>query len=351
MLEHAEVLCEGWVVALMLPEHAETNMVNVFISYSHADETLRQELDKHLMALKRQGLIDVWHDRRITAGEEWADQIDANLRTADVILLLVSPDFIASSYCYEKELQEALDRHEQGKTIVIPVILRPCEWKDLSFGKLQAATKDGRPVIKYGNLDDAFLEVTLAVKAAVARINARSGAPTARPGPAATVEQSANRSPSGHPPAQRSSNLSVAKSFSQYDYSKFLAEAMDYIASFFENSLNELHTRNPQIQSTFRRPDKDGFDAGLFQDGKRVASCGVWIGNGMFGGHLQYSSSGLGNRNSYNESLTMGDDGHVLGFKSLLLGSGSGGEKLLSLEGAAEHLWAMFVGPLQRRDR
>jgi hypothetical protein len=326
-------------------------MVKVFISYSHADEALRQELDKHLMALKRQDLIDVWHDRRITAGEEWADQIDTNLRAADVVLLLVSSDFIASSYCYEKELLEALRRHEQGKAIVIPVILRPCDWKDLPFGKLQAATKDGRPVTKYANLDDAFLEITLAIKGAIAHIDARSKLATAKPSRLATGERLGDRDSVTHAPAQRSSNLSVAKAFSQYDYTKFLAEAMEYVASFFENSLNELTARNPQLQSTFRRPDKDGFDAGLFESGKRIASCGVWLGSGIGGGNLHYSASGLGQRNSYNESLSMDDDGYSLGFRSLGLAGVVDPKKLLSLEGAAEHLWSLFIAPLQRRDR
>lgn len=101
-------------------------MVRIFISYAHADEDLRQELGKHLVGLKRQRLVEIWHDRDISAGEEWARSIDENLRAADVILLLVSVDFIASQYCFEIELKEALRRHDAGDGVVIPVILRPC---------------------------------------------------------------------------------------------------------------------------------------------------------------------------------------------------------------------------------
>lgn len=97
-------------------------MIRIFISYAHADEALRQEFDKHLASLKHQGLVEVWHDRRIAAGEEWANAIDANLRSADVILLLVSADFIASRYCYEVELQEALRRHTAGEAVVIGML-------------------------------------------------------------------------------------------------------------------------------------------------------------------------------------------------------------------------------------
>lgn len=139
-------------------------MVSIFFSYSHRDESLRDELEKHLAGLKHQGLIDTWHDRRITAGEEVDDAISEHLEKADIILLLVSPDFIASDYCYSIEMVRALQRHNNGEARVIPVILRPCDWKDLEFGKLLATPKDGKPVTKFPNQDEAFLEVTIAKK-------------------------------------------------------------------------------------------------------------------------------------------------------------------------------------------
>ena len=140
-------------------------MIRVFLSYSHVDEKYRDALEKHLTSLKRQGLIDSWHDRRIAPGEEWASSIDENLRSADIILLLVSADFIASEYCHEIEMREALARHERKEAVVIPVILRPCHWTGLLFSKLQAATKDGKPVEKYQSYDDAFLEIIRNIEA------------------------------------------------------------------------------------------------------------------------------------------------------------------------------------------
>ena len=116
----------------------------LFFSYSHADENLRDQLEKHLVALQRQGVISSWHDRRITAGTELADAIDGHLDAADVILLLISPDFIASDYCYDREMKRAMERHRTGDARVIPVILRPCDWKDLPFGTLLAYA-EGRP--------------------------------------------------------------------------------------------------------------------------------------------------------------------------------------------------------------
>jgi tetratricopeptide (TPR) repeat protein len=117
--------------------------------------------------LKRQGVIETWHDRRIGAGKEFDSEISEHLETAQIILLLISPYFIASDYCYDIEMTSALERHKSGEARVIPVILHPCDWHSLPFGKLTAIPKDGKPVSKYPNQHDAFLEVSLAIRTAV----------------------------------------------------------------------------------------------------------------------------------------------------------------------------------------
>jgi hypothetical protein len=119
-------------------------MAILFFSYSHRDEALRDQLETHLAMLKRQGFITTWHDRRITAGESFENTISVNLERADIVLLLVSPDFIASDYCYEKETMRTLERHREGTCTAIPVILRPCDWHDAPFGGLLASPKDGK---------------------------------------------------------------------------------------------------------------------------------------------------------------------------------------------------------------
>ena len=113
-------------------------MASVFFSYSHKDEALRDQLETHLALLKNQGLIDAWHDRRILAGSEVDDAIFDKLDSADVILLLVSADFLSSSYCYSREMQRAMERHAAREARVIPVILRHCDWHGAPFGKLMA---------------------------------------------------------------------------------------------------------------------------------------------------------------------------------------------------------------------
>lgn len=140
------------------------NSVKLFISYSHSDEMLRRQLDKHLAPLKGQKIIEEWHDRQIEAGAEWANQIDAKLNKADIVLLLISPDFVASDYCSKIELAQAVNRHENGEAIVVPVILEPCDWSWLPFAKFQALPKNGKAITKWANQNEAFLDVATGLR-------------------------------------------------------------------------------------------------------------------------------------------------------------------------------------------
>lgn len=144
--------------------------VELFISYSHRDEELRQQLDKHLAALRRQKVIEAWHDRKIEAGTEWAREIDNNLNKADIILLLISPDFIFSNYCSEIEMEQAIKRHEAGEAIVVPIILEPCDWTWLPFSKYQAFPKNAKPITTWTNINEAFLDVTQGIRAVAERL-------------------------------------------------------------------------------------------------------------------------------------------------------------------------------------
>lgn len=141
--------------------------VTVFFSYSHKDESLRDELANHLQILKWNGEITDWHDRKILPGDEWDRQIKDNLNTAHIILLLISSDFIASRYCRDIEIKQALVRHTSGDACVIPVILRRCMWSSAPFGKLQALPKNASPVTDtktWPTRDDAFTDIAEGIK-------------------------------------------------------------------------------------------------------------------------------------------------------------------------------------------
>ncbi len=144
--------------------------IEVFFSYAHEDEDLRDELAKHLTMLKKRGVIKTWYDREISAGTEWEGEIDKHLNTARVILLLISPDFLNSDYCYDIELTRAMERYADGDALVIPVILRPVDWKGELFGKLKPLPKQGKPVTSWTNRDEAFLNVAQGIRIAIERL-------------------------------------------------------------------------------------------------------------------------------------------------------------------------------------
>ncbi|MDB9527899.1 GUN4 domain-containing protein [Oscillatoria sp. CS-180] len=146
-----------------------SDAVTVFFSYSHKDETLRDELANHLEILKWCGDISAWHDRKILPGDEWDREIKDNLNSAQIILLLISSDFIASSYCRDIEIKRAIERHQAEEACVIPVILRRCIWTSAPFGKLQALPKNAAPVADtniWPTLDDAFTNIAEGIKKA-----------------------------------------------------------------------------------------------------------------------------------------------------------------------------------------
>lgn len=140
--------------------------LRLFISYAHEDDPFRQKLETHLSSLKRQGVVEIWSDRTIEPGQEWEQSISQQLEIADVILLLISPDFLASDYIYENELIRALERHEAGEARVIPVFLRRCDWRDEIFGKLQGVPDNAKPISQWEDCDEAFQAVVSAIRQA-----------------------------------------------------------------------------------------------------------------------------------------------------------------------------------------
>ncbi len=147
--------------------------LKVFYSYAHKDAKLRDELGKHLFPLKRQGLIVDWYDRDISAGKEWEQEIDDHLNTADIILILISSDFLASEYCYGIELQRAMERHEAGEARVIPVLLKPVDWQGSSFHKLLALPKKAKAVTKWTNQAEAYAEIAKGIREVVPELRSQ----------------------------------------------------------------------------------------------------------------------------------------------------------------------------------
>ena len=316
-------------------------MANLFFSYSHRDEGLRNELEVHLSMLKRQGLIRTWHDRRIVAGKEIHSSISAELENANVILLLVSAHFLASDYCYDKEMARALEKDQEGSARVIPVILHPCDWHNAPFGNLRATPLDGKPISMYANTDEALTQVAKDIRT--------------------TVEQI------GHPPQEenygqniapksiveniypRSSNLRVKKKFSDQEVDEYLESSFQYIARYFEASLNELKNRNCNITTKFRKIDTNCFTSSIYNDGSMESECTIWSGYGhSFIKGIAYYGGITASRNQYNELLSVENDNYALHLKPIGMSYyGIMENKKLSQEGAAELLWGLLIKHLQ----
>ena len=139
--------------------------LKAFVSYSHVDKALTSELLKHLEPLRRMGIVEHWHDGDITAGKEWQTEISNQLTSADIVLLLITIDFINSEYCYDRELTAAVERHKAGQARIIPIIGRNCLWQDLPFGQIQAVL-NGKAIASLPDRDDALTQVVKEIKAA-----------------------------------------------------------------------------------------------------------------------------------------------------------------------------------------
>lgn len=316
----------------------------VFFSYSHPDESLRDQLEVHLAALKRQGLISAWHDRKITAGSELGNAISENLEAAAVILLLVSPDFINSDYCFELEMKRAMERHEKKEARVIPVILRPCDWHDLPFGKLLGAPKDGKPITTWANIDEAFLDVVRSIKAALKELHAPSTPPqptTPVPSWIGTTQEALA--------GPRSSNLRVKKQFTELDLDRFRQEGFEFIANYFQNSMEELVKRNAGLDQRFQKIDATRFTAAVYREGKKVCKGSASISGGHMGRNaIEYAMNDNPVYGSSNEVVYAKADDQTLYFESMGMQSfGSREKEKLTPQGAAELLWELFIRPLQ----
>lgn len=159
--------------------------LELFYSYSHKDEPLRKQLETHLDPLRRDGLIKPWTDRCIPAGTEWSKQIDHHIRSANIILLLISPDFLASNYCVDIEMDIALQRHKKNEAVVIPLILRPSDWQNSRFNHLQCLPRDGKPVKSFSNRDVPFAAIAKELRTLITQTTPPKPTPPPTTDPAA----------------------------------------------------------------------------------------------------------------------------------------------------------------------
>ena len=141
--------------------------LQIFIAYSRRDAEILEELRIHLRVLERIQNVKIWYDGLIEAGHDWEESIKTNLHQADIILLLISQNFLASDYCYDTEMTQALALHEQGKLRAIPIIARNSLWQKTPFAHLQALPKNGKPIVSDWGVDREapYLQIVQALEA------------------------------------------------------------------------------------------------------------------------------------------------------------------------------------------
>ncbi|MHC8950390.1 toll/interleukin-1 receptor domain-containing protein [Sphingobacterium hungaricum] len=216
--------------------------MKAFISYSHKDENYLERLKVHLAQMKRDGLIEEWTDKEIQAGKSLDNEISDSLASSELFLAVLSPDYIASNYCYEKEFQTAQKMQKEGKITIVPIIVEACDWKKTPFGDLKALPKDGKAVSEWANANIAFLNV-------IDELRHLSQSIPSLPSEFLAQSSSVNK------PVR---NYKVKKYFSAVDKFKFKEASFADIKKYFKSSIEELQfVENLQAQIT--NEDKRNF--------------------------------------------------------------------------------------------
>ena len=311
------------------------------MSYSHKDEALRDQLECQLSILKRQGLIDVWHDRRIIPGDNIDLSISKELDNADIILMLLSPDFLNSDYCYGIETERALQRQQEGSARLISVILRPCDWKHTELSKSLVTPTDGKPITLWPDRDEALLDVSESIRKSIEKLGhvRRSNQDFDQIRDVQQVETK-------HLP--RSSNLRIQKLFTEAETDRFLLESFEFMKLFFQGSLSELENRNSDIETRFRSIDAISFSAAIYRNGVKETSCVIRL-DGLSGKEITYAQGDDLNFGGWNEMVTVDHDEQKLFLKPMGMPhhSFAQSDSVLSHEGAAEYYWALMIQPIQ----
>ena len=321
-------------------------MATAFISYSHKDERFREELEAHLAPLKRRGLLTTWHDRRLTAGDPLDEAISANLEQADLILMLISADFVASEYCFAKEMGRALERHKAGEARAISIICRPCDFHGLPFANFVLLPTDAKPVTMWADRDAAWVDVTRGIRTALvapAASSARTQAPSTAAPAAAPKSSPQPTTPSWLP-----------KKFSDLDRHDFLEVSFERMWQAFNAYADQLQAQHPNLVVRRTRIDAQAFSIRVFVDGKEMGGGSVFHGGSPLGrDQICFSFDASAPRNSMNEWFSLEVENNVLALKSVGMLQIRSGERnrTLDADGAATALWEAIMDQLKARIR
>ncbi|GBE44870.1 hypothetical protein BMS3Bbin10_02976 [bacterium BMS3Bbin10] len=302
--------------------------MKAFISYSHRDTDVLDRLHTHLAMLRREGLITEWFDREILAGGDVDDEISGQLESCDLFLALVSPDFIASDYCYEKEMKRALERHDAGECRVIPIIAEPCDWKATPLQGLKAIPKDAKPIVEWTNENSAYLDIVMELRrvASIGRTNE----------PSTQEENEVQKVSAGR-------RYRVKRDFDEIDRTDFRKDAFGKIREYFESASAEIDGIE-SLRARFEDLGPQSFGCTVINRTKELGTAHITVhaGNDRFAlGDIYFSFNERAHQNSANGGFRIECDDYDLFLVPEMFIDTE--EKRVSAEGAAEILWSKFL--------
>jgi hypothetical protein len=303
--------------------------MKAFLSYSHKDLWALERLHTHLSMLRREGKIEEWYDREILAGGDIDTEIATQFKVCELFLALMSPDFLASNYCYEKEMVRALQRHEEGTMRVIPIIIEPCDWQSSPLQRFKALPQDGKPVSDWTNKNNAFLDVVVQLRRVIDE----------------TVTAKSARGSNAH--SERSNptrTYRIRKEFDEIDKADFRAAAFQVIRDYFRASITEID-QIEGIRARFRDMSAQSFTCSVSNQGlsRGVAHLTVYAGSQRSGlGDIYYSYRENADPSTANGTFDIESDDYELFLKSHM-GLMFGDDRRLSPQDAAEALWSEFL--------
>ncbi|HXI01438.1 MAG TPA: toll/interleukin-1 receptor domain-containing protein [Sphingobacteriaceae bacterium] len=305
--------------------------MKAFISYSHADKAMLDKLEIHLTNLKREKLLSSWTDQELVAGTSLDKEILDNLTSSDLFVAMLSPEYIASYYCYEKEFNHAFRMFKDGEITIVPIIVEPCEWLATPFKEFKALPTDGKPVADWQNINTAFLNITQEFRKLLSRNLVRLD------------EKSVY---STHPVAF-GRNYKAEKIFTEVDILDFKEESFESIKNYFKAAIAEFNGIE-NLQGRFLEEEKKVFSClisnkGNLKDAYITVYC-LGRENFGFGGDLSYSFTQQLPQNtiSLDKTFSIQQDDYSLYWEHRNV-MHSRGEEPLTDKQIAEKIWNEFI--------
>jgi hypothetical protein len=307
-----------------------------FISYAHADANALDRLHKHLAMLKREGTLNAWTDHAILPGDRVDGAISAQLERSTIFVALVSPDYLASRYCYEKEFELGLALAQAGRMRIVPVILEPCDWLSSPLKEFLALPKDGLAISGWTNQNNAYLDVVTGLRRILTAPDEGKGP---GPGPGSAVAP---------PRAATVRQPRIKQDFDTIQRADSADKTFAVIQDYFRASCDEL-TRIEDLRARFEVMDPTAFTCTVVNRGRlRGGEAHITVRNGKgrsmgFGGDISYVNQRYAEANTSNGSIRVEHDDYNLFLAMDQFGSSGRNKEKITPEQAAARLWTEFV--------